>query len=241
MFVNAVRQKLRQLARPSTKESYERYFKHVIKFHGLKSPAVKQVARDVLPLLQDEPILTVVGAAFGLLASEYSEEKQIAIIVLNRNVRALPDDFLWRLEPVFDRNVFDWATCDGIAGRVLRFLLTREADLRRIVEWSLVDHLWRQRASAVAFVNEARHCRYNDAIIAVCGRVVRNPERFAQLGVGWVLRELFLADRARAIKFVRSHHQYMSREGLRYATEKMPAALKQRVLAEHACATRQPG
>ncbi|HEY3324904.1 MAG TPA: DNA alkylation repair protein [Planctomycetota bacterium] len=239
-FVDEVRLALERRAEPLVKEGAERYFKHVVRFHGVKAPAVKQVAREVLPLLREHPIEDIVRSAFQLLSSEFSEEKQIAVIVLNRHLRTLPNEFLTQLEPVFEASVCDWGTCDAIAGRVLRFLLTRSpAEVKRVVSWSASKNLWRQRASAVAFVSEARHGRHNEQIITVCRRVVRNPERFAQLGAGWVLRELFLADRERVLSFLREHSGYISREGLRYAIEKMPAALQKQMLAEHTRARRR--
>jgi 3-methyladenine DNA glycosylase AlkD len=85
----------------------------------------------------------------------------------------------------------------------------------------------------VTFVKVARFGQHNEEVIAVCGRVVRNPERFAQLGAGWALRELSLADRDRVVEFLRSHYACVSREGLRYAIEKMPASLQRRLLTEH--------
>lgn len=120
---------------------------------------------------------------------------------------------------------------------MLRLVLRRDADARRcIVAWSRARNPWQQRASAVAFVNEARHGRYNPEILSVCRNLVGNPDRFVQLGMGWVLRELFLADRQAVMAFIDRHRSGISREGLRYAMEKMPVATRKRLLAEHAAA-----
>jgi 3-methyladenine DNA glycosylase AlkD len=67
--------------------------------------------------------------------------------------------------------------------------------------------------------------------VTVCERVVKNPERFAQLGVGWVLRELSVVDRPRMLRFLSDHHAELSREGLRYAVEKLPPKLRAELLA----------
>ena len=67
---------------------------------------------------------------------------------------------------------------------------------------------------------------------------MKNDERFVQLGLGWVLRELYLADRDLVLSFLAAHYGELSREGLRYAIEKMPAELQMRLLAEHAAAKR---
>lgn len=142
------------------------------------------------------------------------------------------------IERIFDDTVRDWATCDGLCSTALRALLPNAAARKRIKAWSRTSEsearTWKQRASAVAFVNEARHGQYDDDVIEVCARIVKNPERFVQLGCGWVLRELSLVDRPRVVKFIDDHAQHLSREGLRYATEKLPAAVKKTVHARHA-------
>jgi 3-methyladenine DNA glycosylase AlkD len=68
---------------------------------------------------------------------------------------------------------------------------------------------------------------------------VKNPERFVQLGTGWALRELWLAEPRKVRAFLRDHYPHFSREGLRYAIEKMPPAQQRTHLDEHAQARRR--
>jgi 3-methyladenine DNA glycosylase AlkD len=234
LFVD-VRKKLKQLASPETKESTGRYFKDAVKLIGVRAPDVRRVAKEIFLQLSGKPARERMAVAFTFLRSEYLEEKQIAVAILEKFSKTLPDDFLVKCKPVFENAVYDWATCDGLSGRVLRHLLKRSDVFKtQIMGWCHSKHLWLQRASAVAFVNEARHGKFNREILAVCGNIVRNPERFVQLGMGWVIRELFLADRNLALSFLSANYKQISREGLRYAIEKMPKALQKRVLDEHA-------
>jgi 3-methyladenine DNA glycosylase AlkD len=234
-FQSAVRKALTAQADPLVKENYQRYFKNAVTLIGVRSPEIKIVFREVFPLLAQCTPEQCVEQAFLLLGSEYLEEKQIGVSVLSRIEKKLTEQFVRRVEPVFDRSVTDWATCDALSGRVLRYILRRDdAARKRVVGWSKADYLWRQRASAVAFVNEARHGNYNGDIVYICRNIVNNQERFVQLGMGWVLRELSLADQKLALVFLAAHYPKISREGLRYAIEKMPAALQKRILAEHA-------
>jgi 3-methyladenine DNA glycosylase AlkD len=234
-FQSSVRKSLRGYADPVVKQGSQRYFKNAVKHVGVRAAEVRKVFRDHFRSLAAEPVKPIIEQAFALLGSEYLEEKQIGVLVLSRIEKKLPADFVEQLEPVFDRCVYDWATCDTLSGRVLRYRVKRDrAALERVVGWSQADYLWRQRASAVSFVNEARHGKYNDEIVRICQNIVDNDERFVQLGMGWVIRELSLADQKLALDFLAAHYQKISREGLRYAIEKMPAPLKKRVLAEHA-------
>jgi 3-methyladenine DNA glycosylase AlkD len=233
-FPAEIRRALKAVADPAVRTSYEWYFKGKLPFIGVRTPRVRQLFRELVPPHATYPVDRAIVDAFALLRAATAEEKHIGILLLHRYRRGLPEDFLLRLEPVFDDAVHEWGTCDGVCGRVLRHLLVRsDRDRRRIIAWSGSPNQWRQRASAVAFVNEARHGEYTAGILEVCERTVNNPERFVQLGTGWVLRELWLAEPRAVIAFLRRHYHEFSREGLRYAIEKMPANEQAALLAEH--------
>ena len=233
-FGRTVRRRLEAQARPDVRRNYEWYFKGAVRFLGLKTPAIRRVAREVEPLLRDRPAATIVNECFRLLHSPYAEEKYIAISVLGRHVRRLPATFLADLEPVVDSCVHDWGTCDHLAGHVLHpRMMLRPADRRTLVRWRLASHPWRQRAVAVAFVHEARHGHCTREVLTVCRALVRCPDRFVQLGMGWVLRELSLADRQAVVDFLAANYASVNREALRYAVEKLPVSLRSKVLAEH--------
>jgi 3-methyladenine DNA glycosylase AlkD len=230
-FGAAVFARLTARANPTVKANYDRYFKGAAQFLGLKSPAIRQVVREVETLLRNRPIAGVLDESFRLLQSPWAEEKYVGVALIGRNARRLPVGFLRDFEPVFDRSVHDWGTCDHVASRVLRpLIVARDADLRRVVQWRQARSSWRQRAAAVAFVNEARHGHYDRQIMTVCRSLVRNRDRFVQLGMGWVLRELSLADRGAVLKFLHRHRRDMNRDALRYATEKMPTKVREQAL-----------
>ncbi len=63
-----------------------------------------------------------------------------------------------------------------------------------------------KRSSVVSFVSIAKHGNQNFAnfstnLLATCETVVQSPERFAQTGTGWVLRELGVAEQEAVINF----------------------------------------
>ena len=112
---------------------------------------------------------------------------------------------------------------------------------RAIAAWRTAESLWQRRAAAVGFVNLAKHGEANfpgftDMLLATCAPLVASQERFAQTGAGWVLRELSLAEPARVVGFVEERIGQFSREGLAYATEKMPAETKAWLKALHKAA-----
>ena len=109
---------------------------------------------------------------------------------------------------------------------------------RAIAKWRTAKNLWQRRAAGVAFVNLAKHGEKNFSgftamLLEVCGETVKPPERFAQTGTGWVLRELGQAEPERVVRFIEDRLSYFSAEGLRYAVEKMPPQTKARLTRLH--------
>lgn len=236
-FASEARRALVAIADPEVKAGAERYFKGAVPFLGVRAPKVRELFRRLVLRYSTQPIDTLLAEAFALLRSPHQEEKQLAVHLLERVRRDWPATLLAQLEPHFDAGVHDWATCDGVSGRVLRVLLdTDSGAAARLVRWSRSANPWRQRASAVAFVKVARHGAHTATILEICRRLTRSPDRFVQLGMGWALRELYLAAPDAVLALLREHLSSLRREAVRYAIEKMPARVQSTVLAEHAAA-----
>jgi 3-methyladenine DNA glycosylase AlkD len=221
----------KKVASLENKSNFERYFKGVVKFYGLKSLQVKQILKIIWPEIKKLTIEQRIELVFDLFQSKYFEDKSCAIQVLNKSLKQLSLSTISDLEKIIDQYVYDWATCDMLSGQVVRYLIESNLEvLKKIIGWKDARCLWRQRAVAVSFVPIARHGRYNQEIITVCQKIIQNPERFVQLGAGWVLRELSLADLDLVINFIKKNYQFFSREGLRYAIEKMEPGVRKKIL-----------
>lgn len=160
--------------------------------------------------------------ALTLLRQKHSEDKLAGILMLQKLDLGLRD--VRDLGALFERgHIADWSTCDWLCVKVLGPLIQRHGRpmAEAIAEWRHSGNLWQRRAAGVAFVNIVKHGQYTDLVLEVCAVTVRSPERFAQTGTGWVLRELSVAAPDRVAAFVRAHRQEFSAEGLRYATAKL--------------------
>ncbi len=235
-LTSATQEQLEAMADPGVKRGMARYFKGAVAVIGVKMPQVRAIAAALMPSLKPLPIDDAVAEAFAFLRSPFLEMKAIGCAILQRSRKKLDDLFLDELAPQFDEgHVADWATCDALAGHVLREFVQRGLATRRaVIRWSRANNEWRKRAAAVAFANECRKVCHGDDIIDVCSHIVRSPGRFVQLGCGWALRELSVHERGRVIAFIDDHAKHLSREGVRYATEKMPASVRDAVKARHA-------
>ena len=159
------------------------------------------------------------------------EDRTIGTDILIKNIKHLDKDNVEEIGLLIEEHCNDWATCDGLAGKVLGRMIKNNSETAHLLKhWKTSKNNWKQRASCVAFVNVARFGKFNKLIINICTNCVKNPERFVQLGVGWVLRELSLADLNLVIKFIKKNYNHISREGLRYSIEKMNPELRKELL-----------
>ena len=242
-LITTLQQGLETKATPKTKNWWEKYLKQAIPFRGVKMADIRTALHDWLVieavgerLLAEEQV----ALALSLLRQEHADDKLAGVLYLQEVL--LPAGALnWprdlpRFAALFqDGYIFDWNTCDWFCVKVLGPLVERygEPCARALAEWRQADNLWQRRAAGVAFVNLAKHGDRNfpgfvDLLLDICAATVQSPERFAQTGTGWVLRELSLAEQARVLNFVEKYYDCFSREGLRYALEKMPAEVKAR-------------
>lgn len=240
--VAALRAALHAAGSPAVAAEKAAYLKHAAQFVGVKTPALEALhAQHVLAPLAGASPATVLEVFRLCVADEVHELKQGGVLTAWRLRRALLPDaaavgaLLDATEALYDGGaVNDWATSDGLCGRVLFscILAAPATAAARVASWRNSPHLWKQRSSAVAFVKLTKpQYGHRDTILAVCDAVVRRPDRFAQLGCGWVLRELGVHHPAHTQVFIETHYAHFSREGLRYALEKTDAPTRARLMA----------
>jgi 3-methyladenine DNA glycosylase AlkD len=190
--------------------------------------------------LDDRPVAERKRLALRLFEEPLGDDKLAGVLALRemlvghlgrRDVPALGRLFA-------EGHVADWNTCDWLCVKVLGPMIETGGRpvARAFAAWGRAEGLWQRRASCVAFVNLARRGEANfpgftPLLLRSCERLVRSPERFAQTGVGWTLRELSRIDRDGVAAFLRRHASRMSLEAVRSAVATMPRALASELLA----------
>jgi len=247
-LISQLQSRLEELANPGTKAWWERYLKQTITFRGVK---MADIRASLHAWIEDERLESRLSLdeqkelALCLLREEVAEDKLAGILFLQEVLLPLKaiqwQADLPRLARLFKAGyIYDWNTCDWFCVKLLGPLVQQagEACARAIAEWRHAKNLWQRRAAGVAFVNLAKHGDANfegftDLLLTICAATIQHPERFAQTGTGWVLRELGLADQERVVNFIEHHIDHFSNEGLRYATEKLPPPIKEALLQQH--------
>ncbi len=228
--------RLDRAADPATKAWFEAYLKGVIPFRGLKLPQVKLITKEWYKSIKSFPMTDQTAIAFALLHEAHSEDKLAGIVLLQEPLISQGAiDYrtdLARFAAVFQAGaIADWSTCDWFCLRVLTTLVKREGEAcaRAIADWKDAENLWQRRASCIPFVSLAKQgdrvfLGFTDLILEVGETVVQSNERFSQTAVGWLWRELWVAEPERVVVAIEANLTQFSSEGLRYATEKLPRA-----------------
>ncbi len=240
--------RLNARATAATREWWTKYLRGAAFFRGVKMGDVRAAVHSWFEEEQLGKLLSVErqkDLALTLLEEDHAEDKLAGVLFLQEIL--LPEGALdWRSDlprfaRLFDEGyIRDWSICDWFCVKVLGPLVEQQGEpcARAISEWRGTQSVWQRRASVVAFANLARKGDQNFAgftqmMLNDCSRLLGSQERFAQTGVGWVLRELSRSDRVRVIGFVEANLGRISREALKNAIKYLPPEVKERLLQAH--------
>jgi 3-methyladenine DNA glycosylase AlkD len=245
-LVTALEARLDALATAKSRAFWQAYMKGTATFRGVPMASIRKAPHAWWRA--DGPLGLGLAAqkqlALRLFEGNYAEDKLAGILVLHELLlEQLALEDIRALGALFERELItDWSSCDWLCVKVLGGVAQRELPRRAVADelasWRDARTLWQRRAASVAFVNLAKRGEQNfpgftRLMLETSAVTVRCPERFAQTGVGWLLRELAVAEREAVLAFTREHGALMSREAVRSVVERMPKSVRARVLAAH--------
>lgn len=222
--------RLRAAADPAKKAWWERYLKGEIEFFGTPMADIRTAVHD---WKGDREAGELREVAWELFRRPVAEQKLAAILILQEILLPVgevdPERDLPQLARLFDEgHIAEWNTTDWLCVRVLGALVEQHGSpvARQLAGWVHAPGLWRRRAAAVSFVPVASRGDelfdgLVDLVLTVLGVLVADEARFAQTGVGWVLRELSDAEPRRVFEFIVENREDMSREAIRMAAARL--------------------
>jgi 3-methyladenine DNA glycosylase AlkD len=251
-LIERLQLRLNARATAATRQWWTKYLRGAASFRGVK---MGDVRKTVHAWFEEERLGERFSAgqqkdlALMLLEEDYAEDKLAGVLVLQEIL--LPAGALdWRSDlPRFARlfdgeYIRDWSICDWLCVKVLGPLVEQqgEACARAISKWREANSVWQRRASVAAFVNLASKGDQNfpgftEMVLENCSHLLGSQERFAQTGVGWILRELSRSDHGRVIVFVEANVDRFSREALKNASKYLPPEVAERLHGAHLSST----
>lgn len=127
-----------------------------------------------------------------------------------------------------------WGKCDAYCYRVLNPMIEKYSELYdNIVKWSTSNITYVKRASLVCFIiSKSNFCvDYNvQKIFNICNILKKDRHIHVQKGLGWLLKYSFLTYPAEVEQYLIDNVNILSRTTFRYALEKMPKNLKDKLM-----------
>jgi 3-methyladenine DNA glycosylase AlkD len=142
--------------------------------------------------------------------------------------------FLLRLRSKYNRNLFktlsswlekyvnNWAHCDSFSRDILyQFLIDEVIGFKDLYAWVDSPFRWKRRAVAVTLVRNLEKGGSVPQAMQVAQKLILDPERVVQQGVGWLLREAWKKSPEKVEDFLLKWKDQAPRLIIQYATEKI--------------------
>jgi 3-methyladenine DNA glycosylase AlkD len=229
--IEAVRAELVESADERTRDSAQRFFKEDVRFHGVKTAAVKKIAQKYRRAIKGRDKQDIFALCENLLQSGYGEEAVIAFewaYSLRREYE--PADF-----QVFERwvrkYVDNWAKCDTLCNHTIgAFIEKYPGFIENLKDWANSENRWLKRASAVTLILPARKGDFLDDVLEISDILLKDKDDLVQKGYGWMLKEASRKHHEEVYEYIMRRKAEMPRTALRYAIEKMPEGLRRKAM-----------
>jgi 3-methyladenine DNA glycosylase AlkD len=230
-LIKNMRSELKANVDEKTKQSFKRFFKEEVKFHGVKSSESKRIDQKYWEQIKHLPKNEVFQLCEELLISDISEEAWIAAAWADRvNKQFVRDDF-----PVFERwvkrYVNNWAKCDTLCNHAVgTFIEMYPEYIEKLKQWAKSDNRWVKRAAAVSLILPARKGNFLEDVFEIADMLMHDKDDMVQKGYGWMLKEASRQHQQEIFNYILNNKKTMPRTSLRYAIEKMPPELKKQAM-----------
>lgn len=232
-----VQQELKRRADRKRAEGEKRYLKSPWRFHGVRVPERRKLARMVLrefPQMTKADLMELVAR---LWESEWHEEKSVAVMLLELNEGMLTLNDLKTVEWMVD-TVTGWDHLDELAIKVLGPMVESSGQVWSEVQgWMRAVNCWKRRAVILCQIPQFRQgggdwkvfekvmvSQFNEG-----GDWSKEERFFIRKAIGWALREAVRNNPERVFELVKQYQGQMSGLTFREATRKLPNEYKERL------------
>jgi 3-methyladenine DNA glycosylase AlkD len=231
--IQDIQQELEQNIDPAPKVSPEYYFKEPVKYHGVKTIIVNNIARARFKQVAHLSKNDIFSLCTDLFKTGYMEEAFIACEWAYRlHAQFEPADFVV-FEDWLNKYIDNWAKCDTLCNHTVAAFIEKYPDyVKYLKSWTKSDNRWLRRAAAVTLILPARNGQFLDDVFEIADSLLIDKDDLVQKGYGWVLKEAGKTHQAEVFNYILKHKAVMPRTALRYAIEKFPADLKKQAMAK---------
>ncbi len=216
--VRVVRPLLESAADQRRAREMAQYMKGVAPYLGLTTPIRRSVTRDWVRGFDPGPqAADLLGAAQDLVAQPEREFAYVAVDLVNRHRRVLPESSLMTLRSLA-LHVPWWDTVDAWATMIGRVGLRHRAWDAQVAAWATDEELWARRIALVFQVGRKQDVDLA-LLFAACRANFGDRDFFMRKGIGWGLRDAARAHPEEVRTFVAEHGHEMAPLSVREATK----------------------
>lgn len=209
-----------------------RFFKEEVRPLGVRTPKVRKIARDFFPKGASKS--EIFELCEQLLERKTFEETIIAFAWARRMEKHLQKKDYARFERWLKTYVDNWAFCDDFCTHAFGALINKYPELQeRTKKWARSKNRWLRRASAVILIHPyTKPNQFLDEVFEIADILLEDKDDLVQKGYGWMLKVAADHHQKHVFDFVMKNKKRMPRTALRYAIEKMPAAMRKHAMAK---------
>jgi len=231
-IVAHIRNQLKKNSDAKTRASFQRFFKHTVLCHGVKSGVVEKIAKENFVHVSGLSKKALFSVAEDLFKSGYCEESWIAAGWVHRKNEYAESDFPF-YERWINKYIDNWAECDTFCNHTVgAFIEKYPKYISKLKIWAKDKNLWFRRAAAVSLIVPAKEGKFLEDVFELADILLTDKEDMVQKGYGWLLKVASHGHQKEVFDYVLKNKDRMPRTALRYAIEKMPESLRKHVMAK---------
>lgn len=232
-IIDQLRKDLNDQSDEKVKEASRKFFKEEINSYGIKIPVAKTIGKPHFKALmeKDGSKKAVFEACEILWKSGYMEESIIACEWTYAIRKQFEPADLIIFEKWIAQYVNNWASCDTFCNHTVGALLSQYPEqVSQLKKWAVAENRWLKRAASVSLIVPARKGKFLENLLEIATLQLADTDDLVQKGYGWALKVASQQHEKAVFEFLMKNKTKMPRTALRYAIEKMPEALKVRVM-----------
>ena len=231
LVIAEIREELEAGADEKTRKSAQRFFKEEITCYGVKTGAVREIAKKhwrEVKLCGKEKIFALCEE---LYSSDYMEEAFVTAFWLPNLVEQLEPSDLSVFQMWIEKYVNNWAKCDSFCNHTVGGLIEKHPEsVNEVKSWAKSENRWLKRAAAVSLIIPAKKGEFLQETFEISNMLLNDEDDMVQKGYGWLLKEASRKHQKEVLDYVLKNRRTMPRTALRYAIELMPKELKKQAM-----------
>jgi 3-methyladenine DNA glycosylase AlkD len=167
----------------------------------------------------------------NLLKTGKFEEISIALSFMRRLREKYNKSLFNTVGRWFEKYIINWAHCDGACHTIVyAFVADKVVDFKDLLDWTASPHRWKRRAAAVTMVKDFYKGGTANVgrALQIARKLILDPEKVVQQGVGWLLREAWKKSPERVEDFLFKWKDQAPRLIIQYATERIDKEKRKR-------------